>query len=308
MKDLHELPKIRDSLSYLYIDQAVIDRREHGLEFFNQEGSTHIPAAWLCVLMLGPGTSITHAAMVLLAENGCTVLWVGEDVTRFYAQGGGETRKAYHLIKQAELASNPKKRQEVVERMYRKRFGESLDPSLSLPQVRGMEGVRVRDAYAKAAKVHGIDWQGRRYDRGNWSNADPINRALSAANALLNGVCHAAIVAGGYSPGLGFIHSGKQLSFVYDIADLYKVDVTIPAAFETTARFPGGVEREVRLLCRERFRQARLLEKILPDIADLLQIGTEQQEENGEIGVDFDPALPAELWAPLIGRDVEVGE
>lgn len=300
MQDLHILPKLRDSLSYLYLDQVVVQRQQHALEVLDDTGRILVPVADLAVLMLGPGTSVTHAAIRLLADSGCSVLWVGEDSTRFYAQGVGETRKAYRLLRQAELVSNPDMRQAVVLHMYRFRFGDDLDPALSLPQIRGLEGVRVRQAYALASREYGVLWQGRNYDRQNWEGSDPINRALSAANALLNGLCHAAIVSGGYAPGLGFIHTGKQLSFVYDIADLYKTELTIPAAFEIVGESEQKVETRVRQKCRERFREAKLLQRILPDIDALLDLQSEPEPESDYLGLfDSDPALPAELWQPL---------
>lgn len=297
MIDLHELPKMRDSLSYLYIEKAIVDRKDSAVEFINEDGRVQVPAASLCVLMLGPGTKITYAAVAILAECGCSIVWTGTQGNRFYAQGMGETRKAYHLLKQAELASIPEKRTEVVLRMYRKRFAEKLDPELSLPQIRGLEGVRMRETYAYYAALYNIKWEGRRYDRNRWNVSDPINRALSAANALLNSLCHAAIVSGGYSTALGFVHTGKQLSFVYDIADLYKTEITIPVAFEITAKHPGNPEPYVRQACREKFYETKLLSRILPDIDELLQIGDEPA-----LAAQFesDPALPAELWNALL--------
>jgi len=143
-----------------------------------------------------------------------------------------------------------------------------------------------------------VPWQGRRYDRAEWGRSDPINRTISAANALLNGLCHAAIVSGGYSPALGFIHTGKQLSFVYDIADLYKVEVTIPLAFRAVAESPLHAEKEVRRLCRERFREVRLLDRIVPDIDALLQVrgGDNELAEAEADDFDSDPARPGPLW------------
>lgn len=290
MRDLRELPKLRDSLSYLYLEHGCVEQRYKAIEFVDKDGRTMIPAAALSVLMLGPGTSSTHAAIKALADNGCLVIWCGEDATRCYAQGGGETRKAYHLLKQAELVSDPQQRRQVVLRMYRYRFGGHLDPELSLPQIRGLEGVRIREAYAKASRTYGIEWHGRYYDLRRWASGDPVNRALSAANALLNGLCHTAIVSGGYSPALGFIHTGKQLSFVYDIADLYKVDVSIPVAFSAAAESTDHLEPRVRQGCREAFREHRLLRRILPDIDWLLGISTETLRA-GE-PVDKDPARP----------------
>ncbi|MFQ5614489.1 MAG: type I-E CRISPR-associated endonuclease Cas1e [Anaerolineae bacterium] len=298
MRDLRELPKLRDSLSYLYLEHGRVEQKYKAVEFVDAEGGlTLVPAANLGVLLLGPGTTITHAAVKALADNGCLVLWSGEDGTRFYAQGGGETRKAYRLLRQAELAGDPRQRLVVVRRMYEARFAEPLDPNLTLKQVRGLEGVRVREAYAQASREHDLPWRGRRYDRGNWNRADPANRALSAANALLNGLCHTAIVSGGYSPALGFIHTGKQLSFVYDIADLYKVELTIPTAFRVAAESPEKLESRVRAACREAFKQARLLDRILPDIDRLLE-ATDLPPDGGVPDVDSDPAAPTRWWDP----------
>lgn len=293
MQDLHGLPKLRDSLSYLYVEHAILERKDSSIEFIQKEGRTAVPAASLCVLMLGPGTSISHAAVKVLAESGCSIIWTGEDATRLYAQGLGETRKAYHLLRQAELVSDPKKRIAVVLEMYRMRFQDGLDPSYSLEQIRGFEGRRVRDAYAHYSHIYDVPWNGRAYDRGNWNNADPVNRAISAANALLNGICHAAIVSGGYSTALGFIHTGKQLSFVYDIADLYKIDLTVPIAFEAASRTTTNIEKLVREMCREKFHQDHLLDRILPDIDKLLGL---QGETENVFQPDTDPALPEPLW------------
>lgn len=296
MKDLHELPKLRDSLSYLYLEHVRIDQKHLAVEAIDKEGRTMIPAAALSVLMLGPGSAITHAAIKALADNGCLLVWCGEDGMRCYAQGSGETRKAYHLLKQAELASNPTKRLEVVMRMYRHRFGEqALEPGLNLFQLRGLEGVRVRQAYAEASRTHGVVWHGRSYDRSNWGSGDPVNRALSAAHALLNGLCHAGIVSGGYSPALGFVHTGKQLSFVYDIADLYKVAVTIPLAFRIVAESEKDVGPRIRAACRAAFKEHRLLDRLLPDIDRVLGIPDEVLAAGEE--ADSDPARPEPLWS-----------
>jgi CRISPR-associated protein Cas1 len=155
----------------------------------------------------------------------------------------------------------------------------------------------MRNAYAEASKKYGVEWNGRRYERGNWNKTNAINRALSAANALLNALCHAAIVSGGYSPALGFIHTGKQLSFVYDVADLYKTEITIPVAFEITAKYPGKPEPYVRRACRERFRETKLLQRILPDIDKLLRIPPSPAFADL---LDEDSALPTDLWSPLL--------
>lgn len=302
MQDYHLLPRLRDSLSYLYVEHAVLEKDDNALRVMQETGCTTVPVANLCVLMLGPGTSITHGAVGILAENGCSVLWIGQDMQKFYAQGLGETRRAYHLLRQAELVSQPEKRLRVVMRMYEKRFGYNLAPDLSMEQIRGMEGARVRSAYSEASRRFGVPWHGRNYDRAAWNNSDPINRALSSANAVLNGICHAAIVSGGYSTALGFLHTGKQLSFVYDVADLYKVRITVPIAFETVANGAQLVETRARQACREHFRDEKLLEQILPDIDALLEIASDDA-----FCSDSDPALPEPWWDPELQESAAGG-
>lgn len=294
--NLHELPRLRDSLSYIYIEHAIIDRAQNAIEFIQTDGRTTVPIASVSVILLGPGTSVSHAAVKCLAENGCTTVWVGEDCIRCYAQGLGETRKAYHLLRQAELVCDPLKRDHVVRKMYQMRFEESLQEGLSLNQIRGLEGVRVRETYAQASRLFGVPWHGRQYDRFDWDKGDTINRALSAANALLNGICHAAIVSGGYSPALGFVHTGRMLSFIYDIADLYKTEITIPAAFEVVATQQVNVESHVRERCRAIFQEKKLLKRLLPDIDALLDI-----PDDIERSFQLDP--PSELWKELFVND-----
>ncbi len=296
IKDLHELPKLRDGMSYLYLERCIIDQKYRAVEAIDKQGRTMIPAANLAVLMLGPGTSITHEAVKTLTDNGCSLLWCGEEGVRLYAQGHGETRRGYHLLKQAELAASPVTRVEVVMRMYKFRFGEELDPTLTIEQIRGHEGVRVRETYAEASRTFGVPWHGRNYDRQNWGAADPVNRALSAANACLNGISHAAIVSAGYSPGLGFIHTGKQFSFVYDIADLYKTGLTVPVSFYLAAQNPTKLETRVRHACRDAFRKTKLLGRIIADIEQILDLDREILEAGAD--ADDDPAKPEPLWAP----------
>jgi len=307
IRDLHELPKLRDGLSHLYLEHGKIEQAHKAIEFFNKEGRTLVPVAGLAVLLLGPGTSITHEAIKTLTDNGCLVNWCGEKGVRFYAQGSGETRKGYQLIRQAELVSDPAKHLHVVRRMYQFRFDIELDPSLTLEQIRGMEGARVRRSYAEASKQYGVPWYKRFYVRDHWTASDTINRALSAANACLNGLCHAAIVSAGYSPGLGFIHTGKQLSFVYDVADLYKAELTVPLAFQLTADSTQKVETRVRHACRDLFYEKRLLGRIIDDIDRLLNLSKTLPKRSSalptvsadeEIDFDNDPALPGALWSP----------
>ena len=305
IRDLHVLPKFSDGWSYLYVEHCRIDQEARAIAIHDEAGKVPVPCANLALLMLGPGVSITHAAVSVLADHGCLVAWSGEEGVRFYAVGMGETRGAGNLLHQARMWGHGPSRMQVVRNLYQLRFSEAFDSQLSLRQIRGMEGVRVRESYAKAARETGVPWSGRSYLRDEWGSADPVNRALSAANACLYGICHAAVVSAGFSPALGFIHTGKMLSFVYDVADLYKAAVTIPVAFEAVAESLDGVERRVRLKCRDEFVSSRLLERIIPDIKAALMLPKGGAASDGEF-FDCDAAAPGALWDPLEG-DVEGG-
>ncbi|MCA9846151.1 MAG: type I-E CRISPR-associated endonuclease Cas1 [Dehalococcoidia bacterium] len=300
MKDLHSLPKVRDSWSYLYVEHCRVDQRAKAIAFHDAQGTVDVPCASLSLLLLGPGTTVTHAAMRALAENGCMVCWTGESGVRFYAHSTGETRSAHNLIRQAAAVSDADTRLAVVERMYRMRFGEPLPEGLTLQQLRGREGLRVRQAYARMSEATGVPWQGRFYRKDDWRRADPVNRALSAANSCLYGICHAAIVATGYSPALGFIHTGKMLSFVYDVADLYKAEITIPVAFAVVAAGTDNIERRVRIECREQFYRHRLLQRIVPDIDRALG-GGGATVHPATVETDLAVLHPGWIWDPVAG-------
>jgi CRISP-associated protein Cas1 len=247
----------------------------------------------LAVLLLGPGTRITHAAVTLLADCGTSVCWVGEQGVRLYATGLGAARSSRLLLRQAGLVSNQRGRLRVARAMYQIRFPAEDVSRLTMQQLRGREGTRVRECYRQHSERTGIPWRRRSYDRGDWLASDPVNRALSSANACLYGIAHAAIVHLGCSPGLGFIHTGHALSFAYDIADLYKADVTIPVAFNAAAA-GHGIERAARIAVRDRAVELRLLERVASDIRRLL--GFSDEDLAPDTAVDgmrlWDPNAP----------------
>jgi CRISPR-associated protein Cas1 len=279
MATLRTLPKARDRISFLYFEHCRIEQEGRAIAVFKEKSKFFVPCAAISTLLLGPGTSITHAAIKTLADNVCEVQWVGEDVMRFYAHGRSGANNARRLIHQATLWADSIQRLAVVRRMYLFRFDESLDENLTLQQIRGHEGVRVRTLYQRWSKETGVEWHGRDYKTDNWDAADPINRALSIANTCLYSVCQAALHSVGYSPALGFIHTGKPLSFVYDIADLYKGETTIPAAFEAVANGYLDLDRFVRHRCHRHFADYRLMHRIVKDIDQVLGLTTEDEEE-----------------------------
>ncbi len=299
MDDLTQLTRFSDRLSFLYLEKGHIEQHQTSVAYVTEKETVPIPAASLALLMLGPGTTITHAAIHNLADCNCLVVWCGDEGIRFYSYGRGGTYQADKLLRQAELYCNQRTRAQVVRRMYEKRFGQLVEPNLTIEQVRGREGYRVRNAYRQAAERFGLKWEGRNYDPSDWNKADPLNRALSTANACLHGIVQAGIITAGYSSAIGFIHTGKALSFVYDIADLYKVSMIVPMVFEVVAQSEHGVEQRSRMGCRDLFQDTHLLERILPDIEEVLH----GRVDSGK-GAEGTPGEPESMDDRAEGRDL----
>ena len=251
---------------------------------------THIPVGGVACLMLEIGTRISHAAVRLAAQVGTLLVWIGEAGVRFYSAGQPGGARADRLLYQAALALDDEARLKVVREMYRRRFGEEPPARRSVEQLRGIEGARVRETYKLLARKYGVQWKQRNYDTSDWGSADLPNRCLSAATSCLYGITEAAVLAAGYAPAIGFIHTGKPLSFVYDIADIYKFETVVPVAFAVASGASGNHERDIRLKCRDMFRKSRLLERIIPDIEAILAAGGKSPPKASEEQIG--PAIP----------------
>lgn len=268
--DLQGLPQISDRMTFIYLERCVLSRQDSAITVTDERGCVHIPAAAISVLMLGPGTKVSHRAMELIGDAGVSALWVGEHGVRYYAGGRALTHSSAMLIRQAEFVSNTRLHLKVVRQMYCMRFPNEDVSTLTLQQLRGREGARVRAVYRKASKEWNIPWGGREYSPDDFESGSPVNQALSAGHACLYGLAHAVICALGCSPGLGFVHVGHENSFVYDIADLYKADVTIPLAFEVAAAEVDNIGSEMRRKTRDAMVRQHILERMVHDIKSLL--------------------------------------
>nr|WP_246835742.1 type I-E CRISPR-associated endonuclease Cas1e [Micromonospora sp. MH33] len=268
--ELADLNRAQDRISFVYLERCVIHRDSNAITATDEKGVVHIPAATLGVLMLGPGTSITQQAMMLIADNGATVVWVGEHGVRYYAHGRSLARSSRLLVAQAAAVSHRDRRLQVARAMYRMRFPSEDTTNLTMQQLRGKEGARVRRCYREHALRTGVSWNNREYDPDDFTGSDPVNQALSAAHACLYGIVHAVIVAVGASPGLGFVHTGHVRSFVYDIADLYKAEITIPVAFDIAACESADIGADTRRAVRDRVHDGALLGRCTRDIRTLL--------------------------------------
>jgi CRISPR-associated protein Cas1 len=267
---LPELVRAEDRLSFVYVERCVVHRDDNAITATDERGTVHIPAAGLGALLLGPGTRVTHQAMVLMGQSGSTAVWVGERGVRCYAHGRSLAKSSRLLEAQAELVTNRRSRLAVARRMYGMRFpGEDVE-GLTMQQLRGREGARVRQLYREHSSRTGVEWRRRDYDVTDFASGDRVNQALSAANTSLYGVVHAVIVAMGCSPGLGFVHTGHELSFVYDVADLYKAEITIPVAFEVAATTTEDIPGDARRAVRDRLHDGKVLEQCVRDVRHLL--------------------------------------
>jgi len=263
----------------VFVERARLDVADGAFVAINADGTrTHIPVGGLACLMLEPGARISHSAVALAARVGTLVVWVGEGGVRLYSAGQAGGARADRFLWQARIALDDAARLRVVRKMYALRFGEAAPSRRSIDQLRGIEGVRVRETYAALARQYGVDWKRRSYDPTDWEAGDVPNRCLSAATACLHGLTEAAVLAAGYAPAIGFLHSGNPLSFVYDIADIWKLDTVVPQAFRIAGQHARGKldmipDRAVRIACRDAFRKTGLLVRIIPVIDEVLAAG-----------------------------------
>ena len=290
---------IKDRNSMIFVGMGRIDVRDGAFVVIDEVHGErmHIPVGSIVCLMLEPGTRISHAAVKLAATTGTLLIWVGEAGVRLYSAGQPGGARSDKLLYQAQLALDADLRLKVVRKMFEIRFGEEAPQRRSIDQLRGIEGSRVRKIYQQLAKQYGVDWHGRDYDVKGWDKGDAINQCLSSATACLYGVTEAAVLAAGYAPAIGFLHSGKPLSFVYDIADLVKFETVVPIAFKVAAKKPHQPDREVRIACREIFRSSRLLSRLIPLIEDVLAAGEIEP-----------PKPPEDAQPPAIPEPPSVGD
>lgn len=290
---------IKERNSMIFVGMGRIDVRDGAFVVIDEVNGErmHIPVGSLVCIMLEPGTRISHAAVKLASATGTLLIWVGEAGVRLYSAGQPGGARSDKLLYQAKLALDNDLRLKVVRKMFEVRFKEPAPQRRSIDQLRGIEGARVRATYKMLAQQYGIEWYGRRYDVKDWGKGDVINQCISAATSCLYGITEAAILAAGYAPAIGFLHSGKPLSFVYDIADLVKFDTVIPVAFKVASQNPSSPDREVRLACREVFRTSRLLRSIIPLIEEVLAAG--------EI---VPPSPPEDSQPPAIPEPDSIGD
>lgn len=278
--ELNELGRIQDRISFLYLEHARVNRQDSAVTVTDQRGTVFVPSAMVSVLLLGPGVDVTHRAMELIGDTGMAVVWVGEHGVRQYAHGRALGHSSRFLEQQAKLVSNRRTRVAVARKMYQMRFPKEGVSKLTMQQLRGKEGARVRRVYLEQSKKTNVPWDRREYKVDSFDSSTPINKALTAAHQALYGLSCSVIVALGASPGLGFVHTGHDMSFVYDFADLYKAKYSIPIAFEMTAKHgDNDIADWTRRGMRDAFADGRLVVQMVRDLKSLLNINDDVSAE-----------------------------
>lgn len=266
------LPRVEDKYPFLYLERGRLEIDDGSLKWLDAEGAcVRLPVATLHCLLLGPGTSVTHEAVKVAAMSNCGLCWVGEDSLLFYAAGITPTSTTRNLQRQAALAADPRASLDVARAMFARRFPEADVTDKTLQELMGMEGFRVRQLYQDKAEHYGIGWKGRTFVPGKFEMSDLTNQILTSMNAALYGILASVIHSLGYSPHLGFVHSGSPLPLVYDLADLYKSELCVDLAFALTLNLAGEYNKyAVAETFKERVLDMDLLSLATRDMEDLL--------------------------------------
>lgn len=268
------LPQIKDRYPFIYLERGRIEVDDSSVKWIDSEGRViPLPIATIQSLLLGPGTSITHEAIKVLAMVNCMVSWVGEDSLLYYACGQTPTQNTRNLVKQLALYSDPKKRLEIAQKMFSYRFPSDVVNGKSLKELMGMEGIRVKNLYIELATKYDVMWHGRCYKPGDFQVSDLTNKCITVCNTALYSLISSCVHSMGLSPKIGFVHSGSPLPFIYDIADLYKAYFSFDLAFSITNEMAGVYLAErMRNAFVQRVTNERLLERIPKDISLILDL------------------------------------
>lgn len=268
------LPQVKDKYPFIYLERGRLEIDDASVKWIDCDSHIiRLPIATLNCLLLGPGTSITHEAVKVVAQANCSLCWVGEDGLLFYASGQTPTSDTRNMREQIKRSADPKKSVEVARRMFARRFPEADLAGKSLQVMMGMEGYRVRALYEQKSLEYGVGWKGRSFAPGKFELGDITNQILTSCNAALYGILSSVVHSMGYSPHVGFIHSGSPLPFIYDLADLYKEYFCIDLAFSLTLELAGQYNKhKVSSAFRQRIIDQDLLGNVGQDIELMLGV------------------------------------
>lgn len=234
------------------------------------KGRYTIPFQAISIILLGPGSTVSHDALRLLARHGTALVAVGEDGVRSYTAPPLIADQSILARRQMSAWADPKIRLDIARRMYAWRLGRVF-PHRDIAVLRGIEGARMKESYRLIADQIGIKWHGRRYDRSRPSWNDFPNQALNHVSSAVEAAAAIAVSATSTIPQLGFIHEEPGQSFVLDISDLYRDTVTIPTAFRAAKRAEEFPSENIERLARHGAGKALSKGKIIPDMIERIK-------------------------------------
>lgn len=280
MGDKRILPRAKDRISFLYVDKSRIEQTEYAIQII-QSGRkiTEIPISTIAALFLGPGTTITHMAIRNICESGCSIVWCGDGGWRFYASGTSGTNSSKNILTQMEFHESKVKHLAIVRKMYQMRYPDAHLKSKSIAELRGLEGYRVQNLYNTLALKYNIEWDGRRYKVDDFESQTLINQCLTFSNQILYGIVRGVLHIMGFSSAIGYIHTGHMESFVFDIADLYKEQLTIPASFEYCYKYNYFDRQKLESMIRQYIVDIKLMKRMPKDIMSLFDIDDAPEPE-----------------------------
>lgn len=265
------LSRASDRISLLYVEMAKIEQSEHGVQINSGDTISEIPITTISCLILGPGTSITHKAITNISKAGCSICWMGMDQAVFYAYGEPTTNKSKNILKQIHYHESKMLHTQVVHKMYNFRYPNDKVKSMSLEELRGFEGKKMKEAYSYWADEYDVVWNGRRYDAKNFNGSDLTNKYLTALNHILYAITEAIILIMGFSPAIGFIHTGHMSSFVFDISDLFKEEITIPLAFKLTKELGYFDRHKMIKAYRDLITEKKVIKRMVNYLEELFE-------------------------------------
>ncbi len=271
----------KERAGLIYLSRGALTAKDGTLAFLQKErsdadaltpGDYAIPLQGVSLILLGPGSTVSHDALRLLAYARTALAAVGEDGVRIYTAPPLLPDRSDLARRHALLWSDQKQRLKIAGQMYAWRFGKVI-PHRSIDVMRGIEGARMKESYSLQAQRIGVNWQGRRYNRNNPNSADLPNQALNHAASAVEAAAAIAVAATATIPQLGFIHEDPGQSFVLDISDLYRDKITIPCAFRA-AKFVNdnpsdSIERETRRLTGKEMVRQQVIPAMIENIKSL---------------------------------------
>ena len=264
------LTTVDNRICMIYIDQAEIKQKDFSVVATSHDIDFDLPIANLVCLMLGPGTSITHRAVEQIAQYGCSIVWCGENINLYYALGQPLTKSSKNIIMQMNAHESKVSKLNVIRKMYEIRYTDMKLKSKSADELMGIEGLHVQNTYRTLSEKYGIHWNGRMYNEIPFSEQDSINKAITSGNQLLYAIIASIVNAIGYSTAIGFIHTGKMMSFVYDISDLYKESIILPTIFEFTSTYSGNsIENDIKRHLYNKITEVNIIDKVINDISTI---------------------------------------